>query len=70
MNKSQFKVQMLKHKETMEQIAELLDIHVTTLSLKLNGRTSFTQGEIQCLKKHWKLSAEDLNAVFFTEDKH
>jgi hypothetical protein len=43
-----------------------MDLHPTTLSAKLSGRTDWTRQEIEDASRLLELSAEDIHAYFFT----
>ena len=54
--------------DTQLLLAEALGITRTTLSAKINGRASFTQPEISSIKKRYRLSAEQIEYFFFTDN--
>ena len=66
MNKKEFTIMMLKNNDTRESISKLLDIAKVTLSRKINENgTEFTRTEIEKLKDHWNLTAQDVDFIFF-----
>lgn len=70
MNKTALRVVMMQHSETYEDLAKVLGIAVPTLSDKINGKTSrgFTQPEIVTIKDHYRLSAEQVDLIFFDNE--
>lgn len=46
-------------------VAELLGISQTALSMKANGKTPFKQGEIERIKKHFDMTPEEIDRLFF-----
>lgn len=68
MNKTQFKVMLLEHHETQEQLAKGLGITRATLSYKVTGQSEFTQGEIRKIKERYGLTPEQVELIFFTDD--
>lgn len=50
---------------TYKDIAELLNINVTTLYRKLNGESDFYRNEIDIIAKHLKLTLEEVEEIFF-----
>lgn len=50
---------------SLEQFSKVLGINVSTLSRKLNGESDFTRNEIVLSKIALKLSADDIDTIFF-----
>ena len=66
MNKAMLRSIMLLHGDTNADLAELLKITVQSVSDKINERgTEFKQGEIAKIKDRYKLSAEQVESIFF-----
>lgn len=65
MDKSALKSKMILNEDTGISLAEYLEISDTTLSAKINGKAEFTRKEIAKIKKRYKLSAEEIDNIFF-----
>lgn len=67
MNKTALRVVMLQNHENYKDLAGVLNISPSTLSDKINERTGsgFTQPEIVAIKEHYRLSAEQVDLIFF-----
>jgi hypothetical protein len=69
MNKTELKVEMLRHDETIEDLAKVLKVTRPTLSAKMNGgRIGFTQKEIAVIRDHYNLTPERMTEIFFAEE--
>ena len=64
-----FKYFMGKHGDTLQTLADALQIHKTTLSGKINGRDEFKQGEINVIVNRYNLSPDETMNVFFSDAK-
>ena len=65
MDKSALRSKMVLNNDTGISLAKYLNISDTTLSAKINGKAEFTRKEIFKIKKKYKLSAEDIDQIFF-----
>lgn len=66
MNANKLKAIMALNGDTGAKLAEALGIARPTFSLKLHNKgTDFTRGEIQIIKDRYKLSAEEVDDIFF-----
>lgn len=65
MNKNLLKYHIAKNDMSLEQFSKVLGINVSTLSRKLNGESDFTRNEIVLSKIALKLSADDIDTIFF-----
>jgi len=65
MNKNLLKYHIAENNMSLEQFSKVLGINVSTLSRKLNGESDFTRNEIVLIKIALKLSAEDIDTIFF-----
>lgn len=69
MNKTELKVEMLRHDETIEDLAKVLKVTRPTLSAKMNGGgIGFTQKEIAVIRDHYNLTPERMTEIFFAEE--
>lgn len=69
MDKDLLKYYIAKNGDTMQKLADVLGIHVTTLSGKVNGRDEFKQGEINTIVSRYGLSSDETMSVFFNDAK-
>lgn len=51
---------------TQEEVAKQINVNPTTLSLKLNNASEFTQSEIRSICDLLDISGRDLSDYFFT----
>lgn len=67
MNKQLLKAEMMRYGDNGQTLADALGIARTTLSSKMseNNDAEFTQGEIAIIKGRYKLSAKDIDNIFF-----
>lgn len=67
MNAKLFRSVMVLHNDTNKTLADFLDISETSVSNKINEKgTEFKQGEIAMIKERYGLSAEQVEAIFFS----
>ena len=69
MNTRLLKSFMVKNGDTGAQLSEALNIRRSTLSSKMTGYrgAEFTQGEISIIKNRYKLSAREVDEIFFAK---
>lgn len=65
MNVNKLKAVMVLHGDTGGDLAKFLGISHSRFSQKLNGKAEFIQGEIMDIKKRYKLTAEEVDDIFF-----
>jgi plasmid maintenance system antidote protein VapI len=68
MNKTAMKITMTKHHDTQEMLAEALDMQISGLNARINGKIDFRAGEIIKIVKRYNLSPEETTAIFFEEE--
>ena len=67
MNKVLLRSIMVLHGDTNTNLAELLGRTPQSVSAKMNENgTEFTQGEIAKIRDRYNLSAEQIEAIFFS----
>lgn len=67
MNGSMLKSIMVLHGDTVRSLAEYLDKTPQSVSDKINERgTEFKQGEIAMIRDRYNLTAEQVEAIFFS----
>ena len=65
MDKDLFKSFLVKNGDTQQKLAEALGISLSNLNMKINGNgTSFRQNEIAAIKKRYKRTAGEVDAIF------
>lgn len=62
MNLKKLKGLMAEHGDRQEDIAKLLNINISTVNFKLQGKSDFKVNELKTLADHYKV---DVN-IFFT----
>ena len=66
MDKAKLKSYMVLHGHTNKDIADLLGISEQSVSCKINENgTEFKQGEIRKIADEYRLSPEEVVAIFF-----
>lgn len=58
---------IMYNNDTSENLVKYLNISSSSFYNKLNGRNSFTQKEIRMIKERYKLNAEQIDDIFFTD---
>lgn len=68
MNKNQLRSIMMLHGDNNGKLAEYLSISESRFSAKLNetNGAEFNQGEISKIKQKYDLSADEIDAIFFS----
>lgn len=66
MNASLMKSYIVKNNDTQKMLAASLGIALTTLNARINGKSSFRQTEIAAIKSRYHMTADEVDAVFFT----
>lgn len=66
MDKTILRAKMIMNNDTGTTLSNALGISDTTLSAKINEKSEFTRGEIAKIKARYKLSAEEIDEIFFT----
>lgn len=68
MNSNLLKAVIKKNGETQADLAAALGLSLSNLNEKINGKNaSFRQSEIIAIKERYKLSAKDVDEIFFAE---
>lgn len=66
MNKELLRSVMALNGDTNRDLANLLGISEQSVSNKINeNKSEFKQGEIAAIRRHYGLSAEQVDAIFF-----
>ena len=69
MNKLRLESVMRLHDDTGQSLSEYLGIARQTFSNKINETrgAEFTQGEIRAIKEKYRLTAEEVDSIFFDQ---
>lgn len=59
MEELKFKAYCVSHKVKQSEIAELLDINLSNVNEKLNGKQPFTLNQVKILCEHYGISADE-----------
>lgn len=67
MNKNKLKAKMVEHGDTSEMLAEVLGIHRSCLSAKMNNYrgAEFNQTEIKVMAKRYEMTDAEVIEIFF-----
>lgn len=67
MNKNALRAVMAERGETYEDLAAVIGCTVSTVSDKINEKapSGFTQKEMLAIKEHYKLTARQVDNIFF-----
>ncbi len=67
MNKALLMSQVVKNNDTQATVAEAMGLSASRLNAKINERegAEFTQAEIQFFIDRYRLSPEEVSAIFF-----
>ena len=65
MIKQALRAAMALNGDRQEDLAKALEMQPATLSNKINGLSIFTQPEIEKIAIRYKLSAEEIQKIFF-----
>lgn len=67
LNVKKFRAILILKGKTVKDIANLLNINITTLYRKLNGESDFYRNEIDAISKDLNLSLEEIEEIFFAQ---
>ena len=67
MNKNELLIEIQKHNETIEQLANYLGIETQTLERKMSDDTDydFAMKKKKKIKEHYNLTSERVDEIFF-----
>lgn len=68
MNKTLFKIHMVKNNDTQERLAEDMGIAQSSLSMRISGKIDFRQNEINFIRNRYNLTDQETIDVFFSEE--
>lgn len=64
-NKDLFRAKLVEHGKTMRDTAVVIGCSEAALSRKVNGISDFTRNEIQLFRQAFRLTAEEVDRIFF-----
>ena len=64
-NKALLQAALYRNGENLGAVAKVLNISRTAASLKINGKTQFSQRDISKLREHLRLSDTEVVLIFF-----
>lgn len=67
MNQKELKVEMIRHDDNIESLAQALGVSKPTMHRKISGEISFKQDEISKIKSRYELSTERFMEIFYGE---
>ena len=67
MNKAELRIEMLKHDDNQERLAEALNLQVSGLNGRINGKIEFRAREISKIIRRYKLTPQRAMDIFFEE---
>lgn len=65
MNSLEMKVTMKRNQDTLEKLAEALNVQISGVSARVNGKIDFRAKEIAVIKERYHLSPEEVCGIFF-----
>lgn len=65
MNTQLLKSKIIENGETQAQLAQAIGMSASNLNDKINGKVAFRQNDIAAIRKHYHLSPEDVDLIFF-----
>lgn len=68
MEKAAMRSVMAKNGDTQERLAEALDLCVSGLNARINGKIEFRAGEISKIVRRYKLTPDETTDIFFNQN--
>lgn len=65
MNKQRLRGKIVENGDTQSDLAKALGMSLCNLSLRINRKVEFRCNEIEAIKQRYKLSAEEVDNIFF-----
>ena len=65
MNKQLLRAKMAENGETQSQLAAAMGIGASNLSDRINSKVPFRQDEIAFIRNHYRLTAKEVDRIFF-----
>lgn len=68
MNRNLFRAMIAENNETQTQLATAMGMGASNLSDRINGKIPFRQNEIAFIRNRYKLSAQEVDRIFFAAE--
>lgn len=68
MDKNELRAEMTRYGDRLEDLAVYLGITVPSLCNKINGKKDFWRAEIDRIAIRYKLTADDIQRIFFVRN--
>jgi hypothetical protein len=68
LNSGELKGVMAKNHDTQEKLAEALDLQVSGLNARINGKIEFRRSEINAIRHRYHLSPQETITIFFDDE--
>ena len=68
MNKTELQIEMTRHRDTQLLLADALDLPVSALNARINGKIEFRAGEISKIMRRYCLTPERTMDIFFDQE--
>ena len=65
MKTNEFKATMKRHDDTQEKLAEALNLGLSGLNQRINGKIDFRAGEIKIIIERYSLTPVEIMDIFF-----
>jgi len=65
MNSLEMKVAMKRNEDTQEKLAEALELPVSGVCARINGKIEFRSNEMKVIKERYNLTPEEMMTIFF-----
>ncbi len=67
MNTAALKSVIVRNNENQARLAEILEINLSALNARINGKMDFRRSEINKIREHYHLSPEETIEIFFND---
>lgn len=68
MNSGELKGVMAVNHDTQERLAEALNLQISGLNARINGKIEFRRSEINAIRRRYDLSPEETVRIFFDDE--
>ena len=67
MNTAAMKSVIVRNNENQARLAEILELNLSALNARINGKMDFRRSEINKIRKHYHRSPEETIEIFFND---
>ena len=64
-NKTIMRSVMVRHSDTQEKLAEALNLQISGLNARINGKVDFRAREIAKIRDRYNLTSDEVMEIFF-----